>query len=194
MQGGDCYKTSVEKLLIVLCFLQEGLRAQQSKAKALALKKEEEEKQLKESMQNQDIGSVKYLYQLQHLDELKRKREWVFTSFLLSSASTFPLLFPLLSSLLLFSPFPILSLLSPFSLSFSPLLFTSFFSSPLPSLPLLPFPSLSSPVLPSCLLSTLLLTSLLSLPTCLSSTPTRFSRVWVFSLTVRWSVYDPISV
>uniref|UniRef100_A0A3P8UU68 Cilia and flagella associated protein 74 n=1 Tax=Cynoglossus semilaevis TaxID=244447 RepID=A0A3P8UU68_CYNSE len=66
---------AVNSLKSNIAATQEGLRAQQSKAKALALKKEEEEKQLKESMQNQDIGSVKYLYQLQHLDELKRKRE-----------------------------------------------------------------------------------------------------------------------
>ncbi|CDQ77303.1 unnamed protein product [Oncorhynchus mykiss] len=54
---------------------QESLRAQQTKARAQAWRQEEEERQLRESLQTQGINSTKYMYQQKKLQEFHRKKE-----------------------------------------------------------------------------------------------------------------------
>ncbi|XP_072223136.1 cilia- and flagella-associated protein 74 [Leuresthes tenuis] len=54
---------------------QENLRAQQSRAKANAQKKEQQQRQLRESLQAQGINSIKHMYQQKELEETKRKQE-----------------------------------------------------------------------------------------------------------------------
>ncbi|KAM9752856.1 cilia- and flagella-associated protein 74 [Menidia menidia] len=54
---------------------QENLRAQQSRAKADAQRKEWQQRQLRESLQAQGINSIKHMYQQKQLEETKRKQE-----------------------------------------------------------------------------------------------------------------------
>ncbi|KAM9505754.1 cilia- and flagella-associated protein 74 isoform 3-T3 [Salvelinus alpinus] len=54
---------------------QESLRAQQTRARAQARRQEEEERQLRESLQTQGINSTKYMYQQKKLQEFHRKKE-----------------------------------------------------------------------------------------------------------------------
>ncbi|XP_075331716.1 cilia- and flagella-associated protein 74 [Odontesthes bonariensis] len=54
---------------------QENLRAQQRRAKANAQKKEQQQRQLRESLQAQGINSIKHMYQQKQLEETKRKQE-----------------------------------------------------------------------------------------------------------------------
>ncbi|XP_052338113.1 cilia- and flagella-associated protein 74 isoform X1 [Oncorhynchus keta] len=54
---------------------QESLRAQQTRARAQAWRQEEEERQLRESLQTQGINSTKYMYQQKKLQEFHRKKE-----------------------------------------------------------------------------------------------------------------------
>ncbi|XP_049610848.1 cilia- and flagella-associated protein 74 isoform X2 [Syngnathus scovelli] len=54
---------------------QENLRVRQSRAKANALKKERQEKRLKETLQAQGINSTRHIYQQKRDEEMKRKQE-----------------------------------------------------------------------------------------------------------------------
>ncbi|XP_037540264.1 cilia- and flagella-associated protein 74, partial [Nematolebias whitei] len=54
---------------------QESLRIQQNRVKADAQMKEQQERQLGESLQTQGINSFKHMYQLNKLEETKRKQE-----------------------------------------------------------------------------------------------------------------------
>ncbi|XP_019718484.1 cilia- and flagella-associated protein 74 [Hippocampus comes] len=54
---------------------QENLRVRQSRAKANALKKERQEKRLKETLQAQGINSTRHIYQQKRDEEMKQKQE-----------------------------------------------------------------------------------------------------------------------
>ncbi|XP_013865837.1 cilia- and flagella-associated protein 74 [Austrofundulus limnaeus] len=54
---------------------QESLRVQQNRARADAQMKEEQERQLRESLQTQGINSFQHMYRLKQLEETKRKQE-----------------------------------------------------------------------------------------------------------------------
>ncbi|XP_041712166.2 cilia- and flagella-associated protein 74 isoform X1 [Coregonus clupeaformis] len=54
---------------------QESLRAQQTRAKAQARRQEEEERQLRESLQTQGTNSTKHMYQQKKLQDFHRKKE-----------------------------------------------------------------------------------------------------------------------
>ncbi|XP_035499668.2 cilia- and flagella-associated protein 74 isoform X3 [Scophthalmus maximus] len=54
---------------------QESLRVQQSRAKANAQKKEQQQRQLRESLQGQGINGIKHIYQQKQLETVKRKQE-----------------------------------------------------------------------------------------------------------------------
>ena len=71
--------------------LKENLRAQQSRAKANAQKKEQQQRQLRESLQAQGINSIKHMHQQKQLEETKRKQEYVLSSPLLHACPPLPL-------------------------------------------------------------------------------------------------------
>ncbi|KAG7226924.1 hypothetical protein INR49_022219 [Caranx melampygus] len=54
---------------------QESLRVRQRRAKANAQKKEQQQRQIRESMQTQGITIIKHLHQEEHLEKIKRKQE-----------------------------------------------------------------------------------------------------------------------
>ncbi|XP_047428401.1 cilia- and flagella-associated protein 74 isoform X2 [Mugil cephalus] len=66
---------AVKSLKSNIAATQESLRVQQSRAKANAQKKEQQKRQLRESLQAQGINSIKYMYQQKQLEEMKRKQE-----------------------------------------------------------------------------------------------------------------------
>ncbi|XP_051280852.1 cilia- and flagella-associated protein 74 isoform X4 [Dicentrarchus labrax] len=68
-------KQAVKSLKSNIAATQESLRVQQSRAKANAQKKEQQQRQLRESLQAQGINNTKHMYQQKQLDEIKRKQE-----------------------------------------------------------------------------------------------------------------------
>ncbi|KAM9342390.1 cilia- and flagella-associated protein 74 [Pholidichthys leucotaenia] len=66
---------AVEALKSSIAATQERLQAQQSRSKANTQKEEQQQKQLRESLQAQGINSISYMYQQKQLKELKRKQE-----------------------------------------------------------------------------------------------------------------------
>ncbi|XP_068196112.1 cilia- and flagella-associated protein 74 [Antennarius striatus] len=66
---------AVESLKSNIAVTRENLQVKQRQAKALAQRKKQEERQLKESLQAQGINSVRHMYQQKQLDEMKRKEE-----------------------------------------------------------------------------------------------------------------------
>ncbi|XP_071392092.1 cilia- and flagella-associated protein 74 [Centroberyx affinis] len=65
---------AVESLKSNIAAAQESLRVQRSRAKANAQKKEQEERQLRESLQAQGINSTKHMYRQKQLQEFQRKK------------------------------------------------------------------------------------------------------------------------
>ncbi|KAK9515636.1 hypothetical protein VZT92_026264 [Zoarces viviparus] len=65
---------AVKSLKSNIAAAQESLRVQQSRAKASAQKKEQQQRQLKESLEAQGLNSVKHMYQQKQLEEIKRKQ------------------------------------------------------------------------------------------------------------------------
>ncbi|XP_008283307.1 uncharacterized protein cfap74 [Stegastes partitus] len=66
---------AVESLKSNIAATQESLRVQQSRAKANARKKEQQRRQLRESLQAQGINSIKHMYQQKQLEEIKHQQE-----------------------------------------------------------------------------------------------------------------------
>ncbi|KAE8293192.1 Cilia- and flagella-associated protein 74 [Larimichthys crocea] len=66
---------AVQSLKSNIAATQGRLRVQQSRAKANAQKKEQQQRQLRESLQAQGINSIKHIYQQKQLEETKRKQE-----------------------------------------------------------------------------------------------------------------------
>ncbi|XP_036960629.1 cilia- and flagella-associated protein 74 isoform X2 [Acanthopagrus latus] len=66
---------AVKSLKSNIAATQESLRIQQRKAKANAQKKEQQQRQLRESLQAQGINSIKHMYQQKQLEEIKQKQE-----------------------------------------------------------------------------------------------------------------------
>ncbi|XP_067447707.1 cilia- and flagella-associated protein 74 isoform X2 [Thunnus thynnus] len=66
---------AVKSLKSNIAATQENLRVQQSRAKANAQKKEQQLRQLRESLQAQGINSIRHMYQQKQLEEIKRKQE-----------------------------------------------------------------------------------------------------------------------
>ncbi|XP_070696380.1 cilia- and flagella-associated protein 74 [Pempheris klunzingeri] len=66
---------AVKSLKSNIAAAQESIRVQQSKAKANAQKKEQQQRQLRKSLQAQGINSIKHMYQQKQLEEIKRKQE-----------------------------------------------------------------------------------------------------------------------
>ncbi|XP_030278233.1 cilia- and flagella-associated protein 74 isoform X3 [Sparus aurata] len=66
---------AVKSLKSNIAATQESLRVQQRKAKANAQKKEQQQRQLRESLQAQGINSFKHMYQQKQLEEIERKQE-----------------------------------------------------------------------------------------------------------------------
>ncbi|XP_059190214.1 cilia- and flagella-associated protein 74 [Centropristis striata] len=66
---------AVKSLKSNIAATQESLRVQQSRAKANSQKKEQRQRQLRESLQAQGINSIKHMYQQKQLEETKRKQE-----------------------------------------------------------------------------------------------------------------------
>ncbi|XP_073326821.1 cilia- and flagella-associated protein 74 isoform X2 [Pagrus major] len=66
---------AVKSLKSNIAATQESLRVQQRKAKANTQKKEQQQRQLRESLQAQGINSIKHMYQQKQLEEIKRKQE-----------------------------------------------------------------------------------------------------------------------
>ncbi|XP_071752484.2 cilia- and flagella-associated protein 74 [Centroberyx gerrardi] len=66
---------AVKSLKSNIAAAQESLWVQQSRAKANAQKKEQEERQLRESLQAQGINSTKHMYQQKQLQEFQRKKQ-----------------------------------------------------------------------------------------------------------------------
>ncbi|KAG7519814.1 hypothetical protein JOB18_016556 [Solea senegalensis] len=65
---------AVESLKSNIAAAQETLRVQQIRVKANAQKKEKQQRQLKESLQTQDITSIKHMYQQKKQEEIKQKQ------------------------------------------------------------------------------------------------------------------------
>ncbi|XP_068589913.1 cilia- and flagella-associated protein 74 isoform X3 [Cebidichthys violaceus] len=65
---------AVKSLKSNIAATQESLRVQQSRAKTSAQKKEQRQRQLKESLEAQGINSIKYMYQQKQLEEIKQKQ------------------------------------------------------------------------------------------------------------------------
>lgn len=63
-----------------MCFLQESLRVQQSRARVNAQKEEVRQTQLRESLEARGINSIKHIYQQKQLEEIKRKQAYVLSS------------------------------------------------------------------------------------------------------------------
>lgn len=80
------FKSVSESFIHVALLLKESLRIQQNRVKTDAQMKEQQERQLRESLQTQGINSFKHMHQLNKLEETKRKQEYVL-SYLLSSAT-----------------------------------------------------------------------------------------------------------
>lgn len=80
------FKSVSDSFIHLALLLKESLRIQQNRVKADAQMKEQQERQLRESLQTQGINSFKQMYQLNKLEETKRKQEYVL-SYLLSSAT-----------------------------------------------------------------------------------------------------------
>nr|XP_046252850.1 cilia- and flagella-associated protein 74 isoform X2 [Scatophagus argus] len=66
---------AVKSLKSNIAATQESLRVQQRKTKANAQKKEQQQRQLRESLQAQGIDSIKHMYQQKQLEEIKQKQE-----------------------------------------------------------------------------------------------------------------------
>ncbi|XP_035863811.1 cilia- and flagella-associated protein 74 isoform X3 [Sander lucioperca] len=66
---------AVKSLKSNIAATQESLRVHQSRAKANSQRKEQRQRQLRESLQAQGINSIKHMYQQKQLEELKRKQE-----------------------------------------------------------------------------------------------------------------------
>ncbi|XP_039657369.1 cilia- and flagella-associated protein 74 isoform X5 [Perca fluviatilis] len=66
---------AVKSLKSNIAATQESLRVHQSRAKANTQRKEQRQRQLRESLQAQGINSIKHMYQQKQLEELKRKQE-----------------------------------------------------------------------------------------------------------------------
>ncbi|XP_071331418.1 cilia- and flagella-associated protein 74 isoform X2 [Trachinotus anak] len=66
---------AVKSLKSNIAATQESLRVQQSRAKANAQKKEQQRRQLRESLQAQGTNSIKHMYQQKQLEKIKRKQE-----------------------------------------------------------------------------------------------------------------------
>ncbi|XP_029975349.1 cilia- and flagella-associated protein 74 [Salarias fasciatus] len=66
---------AVQALKSNIAATQESLRVQQSRAKANAQKKAQQQRLLRESLQAQGINSVKHMHQQKQLEETKRKQE-----------------------------------------------------------------------------------------------------------------------
>ncbi|XP_051805300.1 cilia- and flagella-associated protein 74 isoform X1 [Acanthochromis polyacanthus] len=66
---------AVKSLKSNIAATQESLRVQQSAAKANVQKKEQHQRQLRESLQAQGINSIKQMYQLKQLQEIKQQQE-----------------------------------------------------------------------------------------------------------------------
>ncbi|XP_034393240.1 cilia- and flagella-associated protein 74 [Cyclopterus lumpus] len=65
---------AVESLKSNIAATQESLRVQQSRAKANAQKKEQRQRQLRESLEAQGINSIKHMYHQKQREEIKRKQ------------------------------------------------------------------------------------------------------------------------
>ncbi|XP_054465778.1 cilia- and flagella-associated protein 74 [Anoplopoma fimbria] len=65
---------AVQSLKSNIAATQESLRVQQSRAKANAQKKEQQRRQLRESLEAQGINSIRHMYQQKQLEEIKRKQ------------------------------------------------------------------------------------------------------------------------
>ncbi|XP_053173341.1 cilia- and flagella-associated protein 74 [Scomber japonicus] len=66
---------AVKSLKSNIAATQENLRIQQSRAKANTQKKEQQLRQLRESLQAEGINSIRHMYQQKQLQEIKRKQE-----------------------------------------------------------------------------------------------------------------------
>ncbi|KAM9350311.1 cilia- and flagella-associated protein 74 [Symphorus nematophorus] len=66
---------AVKSLKSNIAATQEILRVRQRRAKAHAQKKEQQERQMRESLQAQGINSIKHMYQQKQLEEIQRKQE-----------------------------------------------------------------------------------------------------------------------
>ncbi|XP_037629906.1 cilia- and flagella-associated protein 74 isoform X4 [Sebastes umbrosus] len=66
---------AVKSLKSNIAATQEGLRVHQGRTKANAQKKEQQQRQLRESLQAQGINSFKHMYQQKQLEEIKRQQE-----------------------------------------------------------------------------------------------------------------------
>ncbi|XP_026187330.1 cilia- and flagella-associated protein 74 isoform X3 [Mastacembelus armatus] len=66
---------AVTSLKSSIAATQESLRVQQSRAKANAQKKKQQERQLRESLQAQGINSIKHMHQQKQLKRIKQKQE-----------------------------------------------------------------------------------------------------------------------
>ncbi|XP_041802502.1 cilia- and flagella-associated protein 74 [Chelmon rostratus] len=66
---------AVKSLKSNIAATQESLRVQQRRAKANAQKKEQQQRQLRESLQAQGFNSIKHMYRQKQLEEIKRKQE-----------------------------------------------------------------------------------------------------------------------
>ncbi|XP_056241792.1 cilia- and flagella-associated protein 74 isoform X1 [Seriola aureovittata] len=68
-------RQAVESLKSNIAAAQESLQVQLSRARANAQKKEQHQRQLRESLQAQGINSIKHMHQQKHLEKIKRKQE-----------------------------------------------------------------------------------------------------------------------
>ncbi|XP_029910701.1 cilia- and flagella-associated protein 74 [Myripristis murdjan] len=66
---------AIESLKSNIAATQESLQAQQHRAKANAQRKEQEERQLRESLQAQGINSIKHMHQQKQIEELQRRKQ-----------------------------------------------------------------------------------------------------------------------
>ncbi|XP_029292469.1 cilia- and flagella-associated protein 74 isoform X3 [Cottoperca gobio] len=74
-EGPEKRMQAVMSLKSNIAATQERLRVHQSRAKATAQKKEQRQRQLRESLQAQGIDSVKHMHQQKQLEDIKRKQE-----------------------------------------------------------------------------------------------------------------------
>ncbi|XP_068454495.1 cilia- and flagella-associated protein 74 isoform X2 [Clinocottus analis] len=65
---------AVKSLKTNIAATKESLRVQQNRAKANAQKKEQQRRQLRESLEAQGINSIKHMYQQKQLEQIKRKQ------------------------------------------------------------------------------------------------------------------------